>query len=162
MTIPENRTQRLAPADVLREIARPEMMALANLLEHPEIGPEIMSVGFAGIPDIKRSNKDLGRVVAIARLELGRDEDALLEWPEAWMDALQQRFPSVWRELAQRVGNGIRALLSSALDFEQAHHTCAYGLLAYSSTTIEQLSSAAERLLVDAIEPLEHMGNIYT
>ncbi len=45
-------------------VARSEMMALANLLEHPAIGPETMSDGFAGRSDIKRSNKDLGRVLA--------------------------------------------------------------------------------------------------
>ena len=55
-------------------IARPEMMALANLLEHPAIGTQTMSGGFAGRPGVKRSNKDLGRVVAIARLATGEDE----------------------------------------------------------------------------------------
>lgn len=47
--------------------ARPEMMALANLLEHPEIKSERMSGLFAGRA-IKRSNKDLGRVLAITTL----------------------------------------------------------------------------------------------
>lgn len=47
--------------------ARPEMMALANLLEHPEIKPDRMSGLFADRA-IKRSNKDLGRVLAIATL----------------------------------------------------------------------------------------------
>ncbi|WP_156345899.1 hypothetical protein [Verrucomicrobium spinosum] len=39
--------------------ARPEMMALANLLEHPRIKPESMSAAIVG-REIKRSNKDLG------------------------------------------------------------------------------------------------------
>lgn len=47
--------------------ARPEMMALANLLEHPVISAQTMSSLFAG-RSIKRSNKDLGRVLALARL----------------------------------------------------------------------------------------------
>jgi len=43
-------------------VARPEMMVLANLLEHPELRPDTMTAGFAGRMDIRRSNKDLGRV----------------------------------------------------------------------------------------------------
>ncbi|WP_216272144.1 hypothetical protein [Polynucleobacter sp. AM-25C3] len=39
-------------------IASPQMMALANLLHHPNIGAEKI-----GTSNIKRSNKDLGRVV---------------------------------------------------------------------------------------------------
>jgi hypothetical protein len=41
-------------------IARPEMMSLANLLEHPEIKPDVISAGFAAETSVKRSNKDLG------------------------------------------------------------------------------------------------------
>ena len=41
--------------------ARPEMMALPNLLEHPEIKPDRMSDLFADRA-IRRSNKDFGRV----------------------------------------------------------------------------------------------------
>ena len=49
-------------------IARPEMMALANLLHHPKIGPELIK----GTEE-KRSNKDLGRVLALAWLTAERD-----------------------------------------------------------------------------------------
>jgi hypothetical protein len=52
-------------------IARPELMALANLLEHPVIGPQTMSTKIGG-RTLKRSNKDLGRVLAIARLSENR------------------------------------------------------------------------------------------
>jgi hypothetical protein len=48
--------------------ARPEMMALANLLHHPRIGPELI----AGTEE-KRSNKDLGRVFALAWLATARN-----------------------------------------------------------------------------------------
>jgi hypothetical protein len=136
-------------------IARPEMMALANLLEHPVIKTETMSGGFAGRMDIKRSNKDLGRVLAIGRLAIGRDEDALLGWSGLWRTALQKRFPDEWRELSRRVGQGLRALLASELDLEQALYTCANGLLASRPPTLEQLRIVGNRLLADAVVPLE-------
>ena len=136
-------------------IARPEMMALANLLEHPVIGKDTMSSGFADRMDIKRSNKDLGRVLAIARLAVGGDEDALLAWSRRWKDALQERFPAEWCELAGQVGDGLRALLASEQDFEQAFYTCANGLLALRPPTLIQLRIVGRRLLQDAIEPLE-------
>lgn len=47
--------------------ARPSMMALANLLEHPTISDDAMSKPI-GDQFIKRSNKDLGRVIALASL----------------------------------------------------------------------------------------------
>ena len=131
-------------------IARPEMMALANLLEHPEIRPETMSGS-----RVKRSNKDLGRVLAIARLAVGRDEDTLATWPGVWKSALQDRFPDEWCKLAARTGQGLRALLNSESDMEQALYTCINGLLASSQPALEQLRIAGRRLLHDAIEPLE-------
>lgn len=135
-------------------ISRPEMMALANLLEHPEIGTQRMSAGFAGRPEIKRSNKDLGRVVAIARLALSADEDALLGWPAQWRDALQNRFPGDWQEMAVRAGSGLEKLLRSDTDLEQALHTCVYGLLTSRPPTLDQFRAAGERLLAEAIGPL--------
>jgi len=138
-------------------IARPEMMALANLLEHPEIKTDTMSGGFADRMDIKRSNKDLGRVLAIARLAMGRDEDALQSWPALWKTALQDRFPDEWRVLAGRAGQGLRVLLANEQeqDLEQALYTCANGLLASKKPTLTQLRITGGRLLQDAIKPLE-------
>ncbi|MCP5055942.1 MAG: hypothetical protein GY937_04360 [bacterium] len=135
-------------------IARPEMMALANLLEHPEIGPELMTAGFAGRSGIKRSNKDLGRVIAISTLALAKDEDALLPWSELWRDALIDRFPTSWRELAERTGAGLKAILASDVDLEQAQHTCVNGLLTSRPPTLDQFRANGQRLLAEAANPL--------
>ncbi len=135
-------------------VAQPKMMALANLLEHPEIGPKTMT-GLIGGREIKRSNKDLGRVLAIARLSIGQDEDALLKWPAQWQEALQSRFPNDWRDLARQAGAGLRKLLDSPNDLEEARHTCEFGLLASHPPTADQLRIVGQRLLMDAIETLE-------
>jgi len=138
-------------------VARPDLMALANLLEHPAVWPETMS-GVVGDREIKRSNKDLGRVLAIARLTIGKNEDALLDWPAHWMSALRRLFPEDWRELASRCGHGLRELLAGPDDLDEARHTCEFGLLALQAPTAEQLRLAGLRLLQDAIDPLEQLA----
>lgn len=140
-------------------IARPGMMALANLLQHTRIGEQTMS-GLIGSRKIKRSNKDLGRVLAIASLAEARQEDALLGWPAPWADALKARFPSIWRDLASRVGSGLRQLLrpENEADLEEARHTCEYGLLVSQAPSPRLLAATGKRLLQDAIEPLEQIG----
>jgi len=130
-------------------IAQPKMMSLANLLEHPEIRPDTMS-GLIRDRQIKRSNKDLGRVLAIARLSIEQDEDALLQWPAQWQEALQSRFPNDWRDLARGAGTGLRKLLDSPNDLDEARHTCEFGLLASQPPTTEQLHIVGERLIQDA------------
>lgn len=130
--------------------ARAEMMALANLLEHPRIGPETMS-GLIASRAIKRSNKDLGRAIAIARLDLERLET----WSEAWFRALDHCFPEASDALCAQAGQGLRALLNSPSDLEEALITCNNGLLANQNVTAEEFRLSAERLLVYAIEPLE-------
>ena len=131
------------------------MMGFANLLEHTRIKPEPMSTAIVGRA-IKRSNKDLGRILSIARLS---PDGALDAWSERWLRALQQEFPSQWRDLAASAGSGLRALLASPNDFEEAHHTCVTGLLAHlHSVTLENLRLTAERVIVDAVEPLEALA----
>jgi len=147
----------LAPLDIY--IAQPDLMALANLLEHPEIGAERMS-GLIEGRQIKRSNKDLGRVLAIARLSIAQDEDSLLSWPGKWQRAMQARFPNDWRDLARRAGAGLRQLLSRPTDLEEARFTCEFGLLASMPPTIEQLRYTGRRLLADAIEPVEKLATL--
>jgi hypothetical protein len=131
--------------------ARPEMMALANLLEHPKIRPELMKGPIEGRA-FKRSNKDLGRVLAIARLS--RDED-IESWPDAWADGLRVCHPKQWMKLATNAGAGLRLLLASDPDLEEAVVTCNAGLLSSAQVTLEQLRIVGERLIQDAIEPLE-------
>lgn len=139
-------------------VARPEMMALANLLHHPKIGPETMSGVIAG-RRMKRSNKDLGRVLALAFLAERADEEALGSWPGLWTSALRNRFPVDWQALAQQAGNGIRGLLASEEDMDEAVACTGNGLLASFRVTRSTLSATAQRLLRDAIEPLEATGN---
>ncbi len=110
-----------------------------------------MSSLFAGRA-IKRSNKDLGRVLAITILA---DLADYRPWAEMWKDALTVCFPNEWQELALRAGTGLRALLASQDDLEQAMHTCVNGLLASQPPTLDAMTAAGERLLGDAVEMLE-------
>ena len=140
-------------------IARPEMMALANLLHHPKIGTETMS-GLIGGRRIKRSNKDIGRVLALARLAEAKQEDALLDWSAFWAVALKKCFPSHWRKLIPQVGTGLRQLLrpENEADLEEARHTCENGLLVSQAPSLKILQGSGQRLLQDAIEPLERLA----
>jgi hypothetical protein len=133
--------------------ARPEMMALANLLEHPELKPTLMS-GQMGGRQIRRCNKDLGRVLAIAWLSIARNEDSLIQWPPVWKEGLETCFPDEWRNFARRTGDGLRKLLASQADLDEAVHTCTNGLLANRGVTLEQLRITGERLIRDSIMPL--------
>jgi hypothetical protein len=141
------------------DVARPEMMALANLLHHPKIGPEKMSKPFVG-REIKRSNKDLGRVIALAHLASERNPDALGEWVNLWHEALQDRFPTTWPTHAAKVGNGLRELLNPANedDFDEAYHTVANGLLTRKAVTKPQLRATGRRLMAESIEHLEELA----
>ena len=144
----------LPAADLGIRYARPEMMALANLLEHPEIKSDRMSSLFAGRA-IKRSNKDLGRVLAITTLA---DLNDYRPWAASWKKTLEHCFPDAWRELASRAGSGLRQLMQSNADLEEAHHTCINGLLASQPPTIAAMSAAGDRLLGDAIETLDSLA----
>jgi hypothetical protein len=130
--------------------ARPSMMALANLLSHPEVGTQTMSEQIGG-KTLLRSAKDLGRVLALAWLG---GADAVEAWPDEWRDALAQVFPAEADDLARTAGNGLRALVEDRVAFEQAHHAVTIGLLSGLGVTEQQLRATAERVLNDAIVPL--------
>ena len=131
--------------------ARTEMMALANMLQHQSVGPEKMS-GLIQDREIRRANKDLGRVLALAWLS---GAERFERWPAEWIEALKSRFPKTWRTLAAQAGDGIRALIASPEDLEEATFTCKNGLLASKQVSEVQLRITARRLIQDAIEPLE-------
>jgi hypothetical protein len=130
--------------------AQPATMALANLLSHQKIGLETMSTKIGG-REIKRSNKDLGRILAMARL----GDKELDGWPQIWVDALESRFPMQFDRLAPIVGNGLRALLASENDLEQAVHTCNHGLLVDEVVTVRELKQTGLRFMQDVIDVFE-------
>jgi hypothetical protein len=136
-------------------IARPEAMALANLLAHPTVAPRLISQPFFD-RWVKRSNKDLGRVLAIADLS---GDDVVQAWPQTWWDDLLACFGQEAGALARRAGEGLRALLRSPEDLEEARHTCEWGLLAGRRRTVEALRAIGLRLVQDAIEPLEALAS---
>lgn len=139
-------------------IARPEMMALANMLHHERIGVEIMS-GTAW----KRANKDLGRVLALAYLAVAQDRKKegtdFDEWAQRMWRALNEKFPGQAQELAKRAGNGIRMLLNSPADLDQALTICNLGLLASLDIDQNAFAATGRRMIVEVIEPLEQFGN---
>lgn len=80
---------------------------------------------------------------------------AVAEWPVAWAEALRELHPGEWPGLGRRVGAGVRALLANEGDLREALEVSRAGLLASLPLNADEFRIGAERLLVDAIEPLE-------
>jgi hypothetical protein len=129
--------------------ASPPLMALANLLSHPEIGTARMDGDIEG-RSILRSAKDLGRVLALARLEPHGTED----WLPIWIGGLTQHLAADARALGATAGSGLRQLLADGAALEEAHFTTSVGLLRGHDVTIDQLKIVGDRLVLDIIEPL--------
>ena len=138
-------------------VARPEMMVLANMLHHPVIAPDLM----AGTTT-KRSNKDLGRVLALAWLAGAQDRrdgtGELEAWPGLMADALRARFPERAKSLALNAGAGIRALMASDGDRDEALSICNKGLLAFLEVDRDAFSATGRRFIQQVIEPLEDVA----
>ncbi|MCE9581678.1 MAG: hypothetical protein K8T20_04085 [Planctomycetes bacterium] len=131
--------------------ADPAMMALSNLLSHPKIGNAEMSSPINGRKCL-RSAKDLGRVLAFARLQ-SRAELSL--WKDPWLEALRAAFPKSWRKMGAGVGAGVRELLSHRRGLDDALWTAGHGLLVGMNVTAENLRGLGLQLLRDLIEPFE-------
>ncbi len=140
------------PTEYGLRCARPEMMALTNLLAHRDFSEALIE----GTP-YKRRNKDLGRVLAIAALSRSDDIE---KWHEQWGKAVQHCFPFRWNELAATAGNGLRRLLTSDEDLQEATDLCAISLLSGRNFTAEQLKDVGQRVMVFAIEPLMNLGRV--
>ena len=138
--------ERLASEPGL-EYAQPAMLALANLLAHPQLGDK-------RIEETRqlRSAKDLGRVLALTWLE-GRD--GAEAWQGTWRRALEQCYPVEWKALAHDLGAGLEQLLGNNEAMEQAHQTTDIGLLGGLNVTVAQLRAVGHRLLQDVVEPLK-------
>ncbi len=134
-------------------MARPEMMALANMLHHPEISDTLI----ADTP-WKRSNKDLGRVLVLAHLTLARDRrdgtTELDQWASRMWDALREKFGGHARELALRAGRGIDALLASETDLEQALRIANLGLLASLDIGMRAIEATGRQFQEDVLRQL--------
>jgi hypothetical protein len=133
--------------------AAPAMMALSNLLSHPTITDVRIESG--ELEGMRRCSKDLGRVLALAYLA-GREVTE--GWPASWREGLVKAFPRTWREHASRAGAGIRALMDDTDAMNEAAKFNEISLLNGLGVDARAMRGTAERLLVDAVEPLEEMG----
>ena len=131
-------------------------MALANLLEHRPFPPDPIEGTRYLWPPAQAQEQSLGRVLAIAVLTL--DDAIENEWLQRWAAALMKCFPHRWRELAATAGDGMRKLLASGEDMQEATFLCANGLLSRRNVTAAQLDNMGWRLVTFAIEPLEKIG----
>lgn len=129
------------------QLASVATMALANLLHHPHIEDKRMSGSIEG-RQIKRANKDLGRVVAMAYISDIIDEDAVEGWPEVWRQALEALgAPESTRAKLTGINSGVEYLLTSRDDQDEALHSINNGLLSSRPMDLRQFQIAIGRYL---------------
>jgi hypothetical protein len=131
------------------EYAQPSMLALANLMSHPQVGTIRIESG--DMWGVLRSAKDLGRVIALARLEGREGAEA---WREHWLSAIQECFPTSWKALLNNVGSGLEELLADDNAMDDARKTTDIGLLNGMDVSAEMLRATGDRLIQDVIMPL--------
>jgi hypothetical protein len=136
--------------------ADPAMMALSNLLSHPTVGEQrVESETFAG-RSILRSAKDLGRVLALARLI---SVDEIEGWAAVWDQALRATFPSEYRQLAARAGDGLRELVARPDAIEDACTALEVGLLQGFNVGAENVRGIAQQVIGLALDPLSRLAD---
>ena len=97
---------------------------------------------------IKRSNKDLGRVVAMAYLSDQLDETAVEHWPQIWLQAMENlKAPASTRAKLDTINTGMQALLASYEDQDEALHSVNFGLLSSHPLDMRQFIVAIRRYL---------------
>jgi hypothetical protein len=101
---------------------------------------------------IESGSKDLGRVLALARLDSRDDVEA---WADRWSPALRATFGKDARIHAATLGNGLRELLGDPGLLEEARHATDVGLLSGLGVTNKELRAVGDQLLCDVIEPVE-------
>ena len=109
-----------------------------------------------------RSNNDLGPVLALAFLTVQRDRrdgtEELDAWPGRMWSALKDKFGDQAPRLAAQAGAGLRALLASPADLDQALRIANLGLLASLDVSMEAFRATGARFVVEVIEELEELA----
>lgn len=100
---------------------------------------------------LRRSAKDLGRVLALAWLA-SREESNV--WSELWAAALAERFPQDACALATVAGGGLQELIDNVGALEEAHHAATVGLLAGKGVSPDNLRAIGQQLIAIALKPL--------
>jgi hypothetical protein len=96
-------------------------------------------------------------VLALGYIAEEQNPGCLRNWAIDWHEALTKFFPDEADELASRIGGGLRELVSSTDDFDEAYHTCVNGLLSAFPVDQQILRETGERILGDACERLEEL-----
>lgn len=130
--------------------AAPEMMALSNLLSHPELGDKTIGEPIEG-RTLLRSAKDLGRVLALAWLAGPNETEA---WAKRWEAALRLKFQAECGELAAHAADGLKALVENPAALDDALWAVTVGLLKGKQVDHEKLKAVALQLRAFALDPL--------
>lgn len=113
---------------------------------------------FLTVPDPEDESNRQWMRVELKGGHAGLGDEELDSWPQIWVNALRSRFPTQFDRLALTAGDGLRALLASENDLEQATHTCNHGLLVDDVVTTRELNFTGRRFMQDVIETFEQLA----